>query len=103
MNRLWPVLLPELRSFSDSERDIALKRARETPLDALELVGMAAGLVLVTALTRYVLPDGGFATRFAAMAMTFAVAMPLLMLCLGPFHVRRLRRGLREQLRRGHS
>lgn len=104
MNRLWPVLLPELRQFAACEQDAALRAARDTPLDMLELLGMAGGLVLVTALTRYGLPAADAATRFAAMALNFAVAVPLLALALGPFHLRRLRRGLRaHRLRqRGH-
>ena len=91
-------MLPELRGFPAAERGSALRTARDTPLDMLELLGMAAGLVVVTALTRYVLPDGEAATRFAAVLLNFAVAVPLLALVLGPFHLRRLRRGLREQL-----
>jgi len=59
---------------------------------------MAAGLVVVTALTRTVLVDASFASRLVAMLADFAVALPLLALALGPFHARRLRRGLRAQL-----
>lgn len=100
MNRLWPVLLPELRHFPAAEQDAALKAARDTALDMLELLGMAAGLVVVTGLTKYSLSDSGMSTRFGAALLNFVVALPLLAVCLGPFHVRRLRRGLREQLQR---
>ena len=100
MNRLWLVLLPELRQFPAAEQDGALKTARDTPLDLLELLSMAGGLVAVTALTRYTLADTAMSTRFAAALLNFAVAIPLLLALLGPFHVRRLRRGLREQLER---
>ena len=100
MNRLWPVLLPELRQFPAAEQDPALKAARDTPLDILELLSMAAGLVLVTALTRYSLSDANVSTRFGAAVLNFVVAVPLLALVLGPFHIRRLRRGLRDQLQR---
>lgn len=98
MNRLWPLLLPELRRFAAAERDGALRAARDTALDLLELLGMAAGLVLVTALTRYGLSQAEPSTRFGAVLLNFVFALPLLALCLGPFHLRRLRRGLREQL-----
>ena len=98
MKRLWPALLPELRQFPESERDQALQRARETSLDVIELVGMAVGLVVVTALTKFSLPDATMASRFALALINFAVAMPLLVAVLGPFHLRRLRRGLRRQL-----
>lgn len=100
MNRLWPVLLPELHQFAAAEQDEALNAARGTPLDLAELLGMAAGLVVVTALTEYTVSDTGVASRFGAALLNFVVAIPLLGLLLGPFHVRRLRRGLREQLRR---
>jgi hypothetical protein len=54
----------------------------------------------VTALTRYALPDPTLPTRTAAALLNAAVALPLLVLLLGPFHLRRLRRGLREQIDR---
>ena len=98
MKRLWPALLPELRQFPEPERDLALQQARETPLDVIELVGMAVALVVVTALTKYSVPDPSMASRFALALINFAVAMPLLVATLGPFHLRRLRRGLRRQL-----
>ena len=98
MNRLWSLLLPEIRQFPSAERDGALGRARATALDLLELVGMAAALVCVTGLTSYAIPDGAVATRGAAALINLAVALPLLVLGLGPFHLRRLRRGLREQM-----
>jgi hypothetical protein len=98
MMRLWRVLLPELKQFPQAEQAGALRAARETNLETVELVGMAAGLVLVTAVTRYGLPDGSLASRTEAAVTNFVVAIPLLALVLAPFHVRRLRRGLRQQL-----
>ena len=104
MNRLWPALLPELRQFAQPERELALQRARDTPLDVIELVGMAVGLVVVTALTKFSVPDPSMASRFALALINFAVAMPLLVAVLGPFHLRRLRRGLRAELhKRDHT
>ncbi len=100
MNRLWPVLLPELRQFPAAEQAKALGAARETALDILELLGMAAGLVLVTALTRYGLAESSLPARLGKAVANFMVAIPLLVIALGPFHLRRLRRGLRDQLRR---
>ena len=98
MNRLCPVLLPELRAFPVGEREAALQLARHAELDMLELLAMAAGLVLVTALTRYGVEGLAVLTRLAIAGLNFAVAVPLLAVVLGPFHLRRLRRGLREQL-----
>ena len=91
-------LLPELARFVPAEQDRALRRARETPLDLLELATTAVALVAVTALTRYALADATLASRLLAAAANFAVALPLLAIAIAPLHVRRLRRGLRRQL-----
>lgn len=98
VHRVWPTLLPELRQFPESERSAALERARDTPLDLVEIAGMAIALVVVTALTKYTLPEATFASRIGMALLNFAVALPLLVATLGPFHLRRLRRGLRAQL-----
>ena len=97
MHRIWLLLLPELRSFSPDERGLALARAHETPADIAELVGMAFAVVAVAVLTQYSLLDAGALARFAATAVNFAVALPLMALAVGPFHLRRWRRGLRLQ------
>ncbi len=96
--RLWSALLPELRQFQEAEREQALQRARRTPLEVMELVGMAVGLVVVTALTKTIVPNTSMASRLALVLVNMAVAMPLMVAALGPFHLRRLRRGLRTQL-----
>jgi len=98
MHKTWLLLLPELRSFPAREQAPALAAARETPLDIVELVGTAFAVVIVTAITRYGLADSGLLARFAGAALNLAVALPLLVLAAGPFQVRRLRRGLRQQL-----
>lgn len=98
VKRIWPALLPELRQFPQAERDHALQRARDTPLEVIEFVGMGVGLVVVTALTKFSFSDLPTASRFALALLNFAVAMPLLVAVLGPFHLRRLRRGLRTEL-----
>ena len=92
------MLLAELAQFPAEERRRRLRLARETPLDFVELAAMAIALVAVTALTRYALADASLGTRLLAAAANFAVALPLLAVTLAPFHLRRLRRGLRRQL-----
>ena len=99
MNALWRLLLPELRRFPLLDQDGALKTARDTELNIVELLGMAAGLVAVTALTRYTVPAETLGRRFVFVLLNAVVAVPLLTVALGPFHIRRLRRGLRRQLR----
>jgi len=99
MNRWWPVLLPELRRFPAAEQDHVLRTARDSALDLVELLGMAAALVLVTALTRHGPAAPDLAGRAIGALLDAALAAPLLVLFLGPFHLRRLRRGIHEQLR----
>lgn len=98
MSALWRWLLPELRELPHAEQHEALRHARNTDLEFGELLGMAAGLVLVTAITRYVLLEADWSLRLGAALLNYLVAIPLLALCLGPFHLRRLRRGLRQHL-----
>jgi hypothetical protein len=98
MTKLWLLLLPELGQFPLRDQDTAFEKARETELDILELIGMAFGLVLVTVATQYALPQS-LASRFSAALLNFIVAVPLIGLAMAPFHIRRLRRGLRAQLK----
>lgn len=93
------MLLPELGQFPMRDRKAALKKAGEIELDIFELIGMAFGLVLVTVATQYALPDHSLASRFSAALLNFLVAVPLIGIAVAPFHIRRLRRGLRAQLR----
>lgn len=102
-DRIAAVLLPELRAIAPAERDAALRSARDTPLDLLELIGMAAGLIVVTALTQHVFAQLALASSIASGIANFVVALPLLVLALGPFHRRRLRRGLRAQATRRNA
>src|SRR6185503_3692780 len=92
-------LFPELRQLPKSEHHDALRRAADTPFDVFELVGIAAGLVAVAALTRYGAAGLSLAERIGLAAANFAVALPLLAVAVAPFHLRRMKRGLREALR----
>jgi hypothetical protein len=100
MKRLTYCLYPELRALPEAERQAALDRAKEMPFDVVELLGMAAGLVAVTAMTRYGV--GGFEAsgRFILAMVNFLVAIPLLVAAVGPFVLRRSRRGLRDEIGR---
>jgi hypothetical protein len=89
------ILYPELRLLVPEERAGALRAARATPFDMVELFGMAAALVGVTALTRYAGIDMDANRRFSAALLNFIVALPLLAVTIGPFLIRRTRRGLR--------
>ena len=105
MNRLWPVLLLELRQFPAAEQDKALRHARDSALESLELVGIAVWLVLVTGLTKYLLVGTSMSSDLSAtLVMNLVVTVPLLVAAFVPVHLRRLRRGLRKQQQeRGRS
>ncbi|HSH91532.1 MAG TPA: hypothetical protein VK996_16210 [Ramlibacter sp.] len=92
------MVLPELGAFPAPKRRAAFEKAGETELDILELLGVALALVLVTVATRYALADQSLPSRAAAAALNFIVAVPLIAMGVTPFHIRRLRRGLRAQL-----
>lgn len=92
-------LYPELHLFAAEARDRVFEEARATSFDALELFGMAAGLVVVTALTSYASAELGSTLQFALPILNFLIAIPLLALAIGPFLVRRIRRGLRARIR----
>lgn len=91
-------LFPELRRIDPSERAGALRKAKETPFDAVELIGLAVALLVTVSLTRYSAAGWGLAERVGAMLANFVVAIPVLVVLAGPFYVRRTRRGLRTYL-----
>ena len=95
------LLYPELDSFAPEARRAALARARRTPLDWIELAGIATGVVAVTFLTRYGVDRLDFFGRLSAATASFVVAIPLLAVAAGPFLWRRTRRALREELGQG--
>lgn len=107
MHRVWQALLPELGRFPSAQAQAeALEKARRTEFDVFELVGIAFALVVVTSLTQYTLADSAPTSRILAALFNFIVAVPLIGVALAPFHLRRLRRGLRglsDQPRHGHE
>src|SRR5688572_12301311 len=92
-------LLPELQRLPENDRADAVRAASSTPFDVIELLGIAAGLVGVTVLTRYGAAELSWVERIGAAFANFAIALPLLAVAVAPFHVRRVRRGLRDFLR----
>jgi len=91
-------LYPDLKKFPPEEREPALRGAKETEFDTLELVGIGVALVLVVGLTKYSAAALGPLQRILAVLANFLVAIPLLAAFAGPFYVRRVRRGLKTQL-----
>jgi len=96
--RLGVACHSELKSLPESERLAVLERARETRFDLFELVGMAAGLALVTTVTGYAVDGLSISMRIVRAAANVVIAMPLLAVTFGPFVWRRTRRGVRAEL-----
>lgn len=95
MNGPLRLMLPELRSLPRHEQALAWAAARRTEFDAFELLGIAVAVVLTTVLTRYALPGNSADSRLIAALLNFMLALPLLVVSVGPLHLRRLRRGVR--------
>lgn len=96
--RLRLLAYPRLRELPPERWDSALVRARDTAFDAIEWAGMAFGIAVVTYALR---PGAGDAEPFFALyLMQFFMALPLLAVFVGPFLLRRTRRGLDLQLAR---
>jgi hypothetical protein len=96
--RLSELVLPELRAIPSSDRAVALRRAAGIAFDPVELVALAAGLVLVAWLTRYGVGTMGPLGRLAQGAVHVAFALPLMAIVVAPIQWRRTRRGLRKAI-----
>ena len=94
--RLRLLAYPQLREFPAAEWGSVLQRARDTAFDAIEWMGILAGLAFVTYLLRPGTGEPG--SLFALSLMQFVLALPLLAVFVGPFLWRRTRRGLDLQL-----
>ena len=100
----WKYLLyPELRKFEPDRQADALRQAADSSLDFIELGGVAFALVVTLLVTRYSTAGMGIADRFGAAIVNFVVAIPVLLVLAGPFHVRRVRRSLAAQLAKAHE
>jgi hypothetical protein len=93
------LLYPELVTYGRRDRARLLKEASKEPFDFLEWVGILAALVLVVSFTRYGVAGFSLVDRFAVMLVNFLVAIPLLVVTVGPFLIRRTRRGLQKRQR----
>lgn len=91
---------PALRKLPHAEWDQALKQARETNFDGIEWIGVLAGIASVTYLLRV---DADYAAGLSLPVRYFTqflAAVPLLVLVVGPFYLRRTRRGLDQAIER---
>lgn len=92
------LLYPELKSIAPHHQNHALKQAKEEPFELLEWAGIIFGLVIAVSLTRYAAAGMGAVERIAAALANFVVAVPIIVILVGPFLVRRTRRGLQRYL-----
>lgn len=99
LNGLWTALLPELHEFQAAEWRTAVDAARRSPLDIVELLTLAATIVVATGVMRVVAeiaPARGFEP---GSLYSIAAATAVTLSCLLAVQRRRLRRGLRQQIR----
>ena len=92
---LWAY--PALRRLPLAEWNAALKKARQTNFDRTECIGILAGITFVAYLLR---PDAEQAATLSLPVryfIQFLAAAPLLVLVVGPFYLRRTRRGLDQE------
>ena len=97
-NRLRTLAYPQLREFSAAERERVLRIARLTQLDLFERIGILGGLVSTTAALQAVGAD--WSSMLARLLAQFTLAVPLLFCVVGPFLLRRTRRGLDIECRK---
>jgi hypothetical protein len=87
---------PQLRAFPPAQWEGVLNRARDTPFDAIEWAGIMGGIAFIT----YVLSSGAGepGSPFTLFLGQFVLALPLLIVLVGPLLLRRTRRGLDLEL-----
>ena len=93
------VAYPALGQLPHSKWDEALKRARDTDFDTIEWIGLLAGVAFVTYMLRFEADHAAALSLPARYFVQFLVAVPLLVLVVGPFYLRRTRRDLEEQVK----
>jgi hypothetical protein len=94
---------PALRQLPRIEWDDALAQAREISFDTMEWMGVVAGVAFATYLLRFDADQAAALTLPARYLIQFLAAVPLLTLVVGPFYLRRTRRGLDQEIERRHG
>jgi len=90
-------VLPALRAWPVRDWPAVLARLQEAEFDRIERTGIVAGVVVVTWLLRPAAGDP-LTVPFAFLTQLL-FALPLLLLVVGPFFLRRSRRALDEMAR----
>lgn len=87
-------LFPRLREWSVPEWPAVLGKARRVEFDRLEQIATLAGVIVVAWQIKPATSLG--ASALISYFVQFVYLAPVLLLVLGPFFVRRIRRGLNE-------
>lgn len=98
---LWAY--PGLRQLPHAEWDEALEQAREGSFDTMEWLGIVAGVAFATYLLRFDADQAAALSLPVRYFVQFLAAVPLLALIVGPFYLRRTRRGLDQEIERRHG
>jgi len=85
------------------EWDEALARAREMSFDTMEWMGIVVGVVFATYLLRFDADQAAALSLPVRYFIQFLAAVPLLALVVGPFYLRRTRRGLDQEIERRYG
>lgn len=93
---LLAIALPRLAELPPAEREKAAEQARQIDFDATERVGIVAGMVLTAYLLRFDPAQAQTMSLPLRYLVQFIAALPALALLVGPFLLRRTRRGLEQ-------
>lgn len=91
-------LYPRLRELPPAERKPVLDKARNIDFDVAEWVGIVGGCAFVAWLLRFDYAALPSQMLMVIPVLQFVLALPLLGIVVGPFYVRRTRRGLDREL-----
>lgn len=96
-------VFPALSKLPRAEWGRALKQARAGNFDTIEWLGVMAGVAIVTYFLRFDPEIAATISPAMRFLVQFLTAFPLLVLIVGPFYLRRLRRGLDLELEQRHE
>lgn len=91
---------PALSKLPRAEWNQALRQARAANFDTIEWLSVMAGVVFVTYFLRFDPELAATISPGMRYLVQFVVALPLLVLIVGPFYLRRARRALDLELER---
>lgn len=90
----WTWALPRLTELPESRWDEAIQRAQTIDFDTVELMALIIGVAVVTYLLRIEEGSAPAVSLPVIYLVQFVEAAFLLILLVGPFYLRRARRGL---------